>query len=57
MLKSRISRKYLGACLAALLVIAIGCGDPIPMEEMGIAKVAIARAETVKKREVLGTEF
>ncbi|HRP70751.1 MAG TPA: DUF4398 domain-containing protein, partial [Turneriella sp.] len=32
----------------ALLAVAIGCGDPIPMEEMGIAKVAIARAETVK---------
>ncbi|MBD4186717.1 hypothetical protein GUH51_01705, partial [Xanthomonas citri pv. citri] len=26
----------------------IGCGDPIPMEEMGKAKVAIARAESVK---------
>lgn len=32
----------------SLSAVVIGCGDPIPMEEMGIAKVAIARAETVK---------
>lgn len=33
---------------AGIMAIVIGCGDPIPMEEMGISKVAIARAETVK---------
>lgn len=34
--------------LGAVLAFSVGCGDPIPMEDMGIAKVAIARAETVK---------
>jgi len=48
MLKS-ISRNFsLKAILAILAVVAVSCGDPIPMEEMGIAKVASARAETVK---------
>ncbi len=42
------TKKTLLALMAAVTVIAVGCGDPIPMEEMGIAKVAIARAETVK---------
>lgn len=50
MFKARNSIKSLGACLAAVLIVAVGCGDPIPMEEMGIAKVAIARAETVKSQ-------
>lgn len=44
-----ISRKSTLTILASVIaVLAVGCGDPIPMEEMGIAKVAIARAETVK---------
>lgn len=42
------TRKAALFAVAALLALAVGCGDPIPMEEMGIAKVAIARAETVK---------
>ncbi len=33
---------------AVAIALVVGCGDPIPMEEMGVAKVAIARAETVK---------
>lgn len=32
----------------ALTVFAINCGDPIPVQEMSDAKVAIGRAETVK---------
>lgn len=50
MFKARNSIKSLGVCIAAVLFTAVGCGDPIPMEEMGIAKVAIARAETVKSQ-------
>ncbi|MBN8220092.1 MAG: DUF4398 domain-containing protein [Spirochaetes bacterium] len=42
------TKKTILALTAGVLLIAVGCGDPIPMEEMGIAKVAIARAETVK---------
>jgi len=41
-------KRTLAAMLLATLALAVGCGDPIPMEEMGVAKVAIARAETVK---------
>lgn len=44
----RKTQKAALVAIAALLSLAIGCGDPIPMEEMGVAKVAIARAETVK---------
>ncbi len=42
------TKRLLAALLIAGLSVVVGCGDPIPMEEMGIAKVAIARAETVK---------
>jgi len=44
-------KKYISLVFASLLILAVGCGDPIPMEEMGIAKVAIARAETVKAKQ------
>jgi nucleoid-associated protein YgaU len=42
------TKKIFSVLLIAGLTVVAGCGDPIPMEEMGIAKVAIARAETVK---------
>jgi nucleoid-associated protein YgaU len=40
-----------------LVVTLVACGDPIPMEEMGIAKVAIARAETVKSEKYSPKNF
>lgn len=48
MLKSKIRIRTAMLISAAAMALSIGCGDPIPMEEMGGAKVAIARAETVK---------
>ena len=48
MKSSTKTKKLIGALLLTALAVVVGCGDPIPMEEMGIAKVAIARAETVK---------
>jgi len=41
-----LKRLTIGFIAAAFVF--VGCGDPIPMEEMGKAKVAIARAESVK---------
>lgn len=48
MQKFKFRARAVKLALAATMALIIGCGDPIPMEEMGIAKVAIARAETVK---------
>ena len=48
MLKSKFRARTAMLISAAAMALVIGCGDPIPMEEMGVAKVAIARAETVK---------
>lgn len=45
---SSLSKKAAIAVILAVTAIAVSCGDPIPMEEMGIAKVSIARAEAVK---------
>jgi len=47
-MKTQITAKISVLFVVALAAFTIGCGDPIPIEEMGIAKVAIARAETVK---------
>jgi nucleoid-associated protein YgaU len=57
MTKFSLAPRLVGVLLAALTVVAIGCGDPIPMEEMGIAKVAIARAETVKSQKYAAQNF
>jgi len=48
MLNPKFSPRAMTFLAAAAMALVIGCGDPIPMEEMGVAKVAIARAETVK---------
>lgn len=48
MIRLAQTKKLVLASAMAVMAVVVGCGDPIPMEEMGIAKVAIARAETVK---------
>lgn len=53
--KSRLRAAVL--ILVAAVALVVGCGDPIPMEEMGVAKVAIARAETVKSAKYSAQNF
>jgi nucleoid-associated protein YgaU len=57
MLSLTKTKKISAFWAAGLLAILIGCGDPIPMEDMGIAKVAIARAETVKSQKYSPKNF
>lgn len=57
MLKTQSRARAALLASAVAMVIAVGCGDPIPMEEMGVAKVAIARAETVKSAKYAAQNF
>ncbi|MFO1479723.1 MAG: DUF4398 domain-containing protein [Turneriella sp.] len=57
MQKSKFRARAAMLISAAAMALVVGCGDPIPMEEMGVAKVAIARAETVKSSKYSAQNF
>jgi nucleoid-associated protein YgaU len=57
MLKFKFRARTAMLFSAAAMALVVGCGDPIPMEEMGVAKVAIARAETVKSAKYSAQNF
>ncbi|HMV35915.1 MAG TPA: hypothetical protein PKD60_08485, partial [Turneriella sp.] len=57
MQKSKFRARAAMLISAAAMALVVGCGDPIPMEEMGVAKVAIARAETVKSAKYSAQNF
>jgi nucleoid-associated protein YgaU len=57
MLIFKLYARQVRLVLATASVLIVGCGDPIPMEEMGVAKVAIARAETVKSAKYSAQNF